>query len=1167
MNVRPQALEQDLAEIATFDSDVTEDLASFNSSGSDSSDSDSGSESDFTTDDDSVDYVDISSKPKWKGRNKLSYFDQLMKRKKNRDFKEEDSYEQDQYEEDDTESESETKPSYVQRLMMKRGEQDSVRSESLEEPTEIEETTDSTRGEKKKSPFRRLVQRKKSKDSRDDGYSVNDMRSIGSINTNKGKPDRDRYETCDTSKAFDNNCDENDASELILPECGESVKKEDKVLNNTEDVVETGSYRRKKKKNVFKRRVRRGEEYEVGQESINEELKSKSVETSQQSYVDYLYQGKSEKESKRLSEIEASASEKYMTNTHLRNASNKVVAEPTEDMRVDASDGRDNAEQMTGDTDVRSKSTTVSLNAASIGEEETSIVMYDQPSIMYAASADEEDWTDEASASEDSQSSQESGNNDKAQAYLLRADDPFLKPKIVDKQVTITSIGNLKKSEYLIKGAPTVPYHVPSIRPLLAPHESRGGTTPRFLVASPRNKGSVFQRIKPRPVLMDSKSPKNPANIRRETGIETYQLSSNSSHGENYKNRAYNPCSETSKEFKFRSPRSRTLETLRSRRNRGRGRRTGNQNDFSLQFPSFHFGTNSHSKSKKGPDSCEKRDKGHSESDNKDEEYAKPSNSDIIGDNIGITSLRTDLRGDQIVPSIGVGDLGAKEQIISKETWRKSREECPEIDEREHIENVEVAYDIYRSQRLFGRDIRNENILCNVVVEADRIDQNETSKPFKDGELVSEITPKRRKNLKLMTSIRSVKEKLLSPSRSRLKEKIDSVKNAKITMKSSTFDFRETMKRNLVNKDGHLENTRIIYSALGGTSSEMMAVVRDDEKGLLVNDPKSSDVLIQIEASTVSKLDANIRHGYVEIPNGASFPITPGVDFVGRVRNCGESASIMHGINEYDRVASLCGTGGNSKYISMDASKLVRVPTSIPATSAAIIVESYLAAFQALHLGEYAFENRHSPTSLTNMTVLVFGGISSIGQAIIELALLFNASKVYSTGLPKHHNLLKSLGAIPLGTESTEWLPIVCEQMNIVIDPYHSQPTEDSRHSIKAGGKIICFDHQNGEHITKRIESTDNWFSQYFIRSSTLDDEKHSELTYDVFNEWESHLEIGKSDLSYLFGLLKNERIEPQVARTLKLSKVPDAHHYLDGKRRIQGTFVCVPWEVRGGNK
>lgn len=301
----------------------------------------------------------------------------------------------------------------------------------------------------------------------------------------------------------------------------------------------------------------------------------------------------------------------------------------------------------------------------------------------------------------------------------------------------------------------------------------------------------------------------------------------------------------------------------------------------------------------------------------------------------------------------------------------------------------------------------------------------------------------------------------------------------------------------------------------------------------------------------------------MKIPNGASFPITPGVDFVGRVRSCGESASIMHGINEYDRVASLCGTGGNSRYISMDASKLVRVPTSIPATSAAIVVESYLGAFQALHLGESDFEKRHSPTSLSNMSVLVFGGISSIGQAIIELALLFNASKVYSTGLPKHHNLLKSLGAIPLGTEPTEWLPTVCEQMSIVIDPYHSQPTKDLRQSIKVGGKIICFDHQHGENKTKTAESTDNWLSQYFMRGTTLGDERHSELTYDVFNEWERHLEIGKSDLSYLFGLLKNEKIEPQVARTLKLSKVPDAHHYLDGKRRIQGTFVCVPWEVR----
>ncbi len=301
-------------------------------------------------------------------------------------------------------------------------------------------------------------------------------------------------------------------------------------------------------------------------------------------------------------------------------------------------------------------------------------------------------------------------------------------------------------------------------------------------------------------------------------------------------------------------------------------------------------------------------------------------------------------------------------------------------------------------------------------------------------------------------------------------------------------------------------------------------------------------------------MDANIRHGHVNIPFGGALPVTPGIDFVGRVRSCGENASIRYGINENDRVASLCGCGGNAKYIAMEASNLVRVPLSVPATSATIVVESYLSAFQALHVGINDLEARHSPISLKDTSVLVFGGITSIGQAMIELALLFGASKVYSTGLVKHHDLLESLGATPLGVDQNEWLPSVRDQIDVVVDPYSTQPTEQLRQAIKTGGRIVCFGVDKG-----REKALDNWFSRLFV----ADEKRENEFSFDVFDEWENNLERSKSDLSYLFGLLKTDKIEPQMAKVLKLNKVPDAHFYLDGRRRVQGTFVCVPWAVR----
>jgi len=174
---------------------------------------------------------------------------------------------------------------------------------------------------------------------------------------------------------------------------------------------------------------------------------------------------------------------------------------------------------------------------------------------------------------------------------------------------------------------------------------------------------------------------------------------------------------------------------------------------------------------------------------------------------------------------------------------------------------------------------------------------------------------------------------------------------------------------------------------------------------------------------------------------------------------------------------------------------------------------------------------------------------------MIELALLFGASKVYSTGLVKHHDLLESLGATPLGVDQNEWLPPVRDQIDVVVDPYSTEPTDQLRQAIKTGGKIVCFGVDKGEE-----KALDGWFSRLFVAE---EGKCENEFNFDVFDEWENNLERSKSDLSYLFGLLKTDKIEPQVARTLKLSKVPDAHFYLDGRRRVQGTFVCVPWAVR----
>jgi len=297
-------------------------------------------------------------------------------------------------------------------------------------------------------------------------------------------------------------------------------------------------------------------------------------------------------------------------------------------------------------------------------------------------------------------------------------------------------------------------------------------------------------------------------------------------------------------------------------------------------------------------------------------------------------------------------------------------------------------------------------------------------------------------------------------------------------------------------------------------------------------------------------MDGKIRQGELGLPvSTTNDNITPGTDIVGNVRKCGDAAIAMYGINEGDTVASLVGCGGNAKYINLDASQLVRVPRGVAAISAAIIIESYLPAFQALLLN-VPETHRYISSALNGKDVLIFGGITAVGQALIEVSLLLGASAVYATAVTKHHELLESLGAIPLELDPESWPEDINDQIDVAVDPSNFAVDKTSLKAMSQDGMLVCFGRGTN---AKSLFST---FSDLFVLKSM----KMKPHIYNVFDEWKDDLEGSKNDLSYLFGLLKLKRIDPQLAGTLRLNKIPEAHTFLDGKRRIQGTFVCLPF-------
>lgn len=354
-----------------------------------------------------------------------------------------------------------------------------------------------------------------------------------------------------------------------------------------------------------------------------------------------------------------------------------------------------------------------------------------------------------------------------------------------------------------------------------------------------------------------------------------------------------------------------------------------------------------------------------------------------------------------------------------------------------------------------------------------------------------------------------------------------------------------------LNKDGSITNQKIVYTKINGDPIVELKLERRNEHLMPVS--SSSQVLVRVEASTVSKIDSKIRCSRTALGCGeTNDPFTPGIDVVGTVQKCGDAATILYGISQNDQVASLVRSGGNAMYISLDASKVVRLPTGISSVSAAVVIETYLPAFQSLAVGVSA-PQRYSSSMLHGKNILIIGGITNVGQALVHLALYFGATKVYTTAMSKHHELLRSLGAIPLTANlDTIWSRYIDCSIDIALCADFDTKILDV---MKVGGRIVCSGKLQEAEKIGLLSSMSDFI---FIRSRGI-----KTFTYDMFQEWEQNTENSKKDLSYLFGLLKLNLISPTVAGTMELVDVPKAHVILRGKKRVHGTMVCLPSKQR----
>eukprot|EP00554_Chaetoceros_debilis_P003025 CAMPEP_0194084916 /NCGR_PEP_ID=MMETSP0149-20130528/15347_1 /TAXON_ID=122233 /ORGANISM="Chaetoceros debilis, Strain MM31A-1" /LENGTH=351 /DNA_ID=CAMNT_0038767679 /DNA_START=280 /DNA_END=1335 /DNA_ORIENTATION=+ len=343
-------------------------------------------------------------------------------------------------------------------------------------------------------------------------------------------------------------------------------------------------------------------------------------------------------------------------------------------------------------------------------------------------------------------------------------------------------------------------------------------------------------------------------------------------------------------------------------------------------------------------------------------------------------------------------------------------------------------------------------------------------------------------------------------------------------------------------------NKFVQYREFGLYATENSRVIAIDEIPVV---EKSSDVIVKVKASTVSINDCFIRRGIWN--DSIKLPTTPGFDVVGTIVSMGVEAETA-GFDYGEAVAACCRVGGNARYITLHYGDLCSVPGNVDSSQAACIISTYMTAYQALH----RCKPRGPRETLEGSNILVTGGNSPIGQAIIELAHRAGASKIFATAPKKVHEQLHDKGVCPLPLDAKMWLPLVRGKMDIVIDGIcqdgYSSPHAALNyrgHLVVIGMNLIMNGAERGYCGTPMDAMIQSFKAGYLLSRTTR---------YDVYESSKLRPAEWKHDIEYLMELLARRKINPVIEKRVTLDAVPFTQQQLEAGE-IEGLVVCKPWK------
>lgn len=289
--------------------------------------------------------------------------------------------------------------------------------------------------------------------------------------------------------------------------------------------------------------------------------------------------------------------------------------------------------------------------------------------------------------------------------------------------------------------------------------------------------------------------------------------------------------------------------------------------------------------------------------------------------------------------------------------------------------------------------------------------------------------------------------------------------------------------------------------------------------------PGPEDVLIEVKASTVNRLDLFQRVGTRPVPH---LPFTPGLEAAGIV------LQDTNGFHKGEHVltanaAGAKGGGGYASKIAAPASDLARIPNSVSFEQA---VAAGLAASTAwgglFDLGQLKAGER----------VFIWAGSSGVGSLAIQFAKHAGAYVITTASSSERAHALQKLGADRIINHRQQDLSKVLQDeggANLVIELVGST-LQTSIEAAAQDGRVILIGNLGGKESTV---DTQSWrLKRVKVIGGGL-------------------LHTSTQNMQQILQLIAEKAVTPLIARTLPIEQAAEAHRLL-ASGEPQGKIVLT---------